>query len=380
VGGRSADGAAILALAGATALVFGRVVGDDFIPEDLFRIEEAAGFVGWLHGNGSVPASFFRPVGWLYAGLLHAACGAAPAPYYAAGLALHALAGALLYLLIRAMTGASAPAALLAAAFFVVSPAHTGLLYWIPTYFNVLAHVAGVVVVLLVWRALGTGRAGLVAATAVYALGILAYAATAAIVPAVALLAFDAASARGDGRVRAARGALRDAAPFLAVVVAFAVVERMRGSFGGRWTAGPLQILKNVLVFASIPYYPFPRFGITATMESAPGGADAGAAMEALAVRPLAVVMVVAACVTLAGVMFALMRGARARRLVVCEVRQVAVEDATLLPWIVTTRAHWLPRGLELDVAPTPCAPTGAAEIVTFRFVGPGRLERLAPG
>lgn len=451
--------------------MFGRVVGDDFIPEDLFRIEEGVGFARWVAGaGGSVPTSFFRPVGWLYASALYGIFGLTPAPYYAVGLALHALAGALLYLLIRTTTGASAPAALLAGAFFVVSPAQAGVVFWIPTYFNVIAHVAGIGLLLLVWRAVQTGhRVWLAAAVAVYTVGILAYATLAAIVPVVALLAYHASKTDGAGhRRRVLWSAARAVAPFVAVTVAFAVVERMRGSFGARWTAGPLQALKNLVVFASIPYYPFTRFGITESMD-----AGATSAVHALAGQPLAIVMLLLAGATLVVVATTLLRstpvmragatlftacllvylpyraissrfvgfaiiglalilgGALARaertrarglvlalvaalvigeawvaarrhaqyhaitrtttafrqagagavaagasRLVVCEARQVAVEDATLIPWIVTTRAHWLPGGIDLDVTRAPCPGGDAAATVTFRFVAPGRLER----
>jgi protein O-mannosyl-transferase len=168
--------------------------------------------------SGSASSGYWRPVAVLsYA--VNAAAGAGPAWLHAGNVLLHAVAGALLALLLARRLGRGAWAAAGAAALlWALHPEHAEVVAWISCRYDLLATLALLALLLVPWRP-GPGRAALHGA--VFLAGLLSkegFLAVAAVV-----LADDWASRR----------AWRDAVPrWLAVAAAVAVWLGVRALLG----------------------------------------------------------------------------------------------------------------------------------------------------
>jgi hypothetical protein len=263
------DVAALGGIAVLTLAIYGRVIGDEFLPEDIFRLHAGSDFLRYLAGRGgAVPQDYFRPGVWTFAGAVHALFGASSAGYYALGLVLHALYASAVYLFLRGVGAVSRFAAGLASLLVVATPPHANVVFWISAHSYLLALLAVVLCLGLLLRERPDRRSA-VLAVLIFTLGLSLHASVIGAVPALL-----AGGLRSGAPPHRSRLRLAAAVALVVLAVGFYGVERARGAVA-RFDAGPLQAAKNAVTYAALPYYPFGSVGLTAKIEGVPALAAA---------------------------------------------------------------------------------------------------------
>lgn len=300
--------------------VFGMILPDYFLPEDVYRIHEGVDFVRTLSPRAPLTYDLheiYRPGYFTWQWALHAVFGFRPRPYHVVSIVLHALAGALAYRLARRLLGGALPAALVTLA-FMVNAVQRNLVFQVSLHIHLLSEVLALAAVLVWMRYVETGRARLaVAGLVVFWVAALNHVNVIVVLPAMAWLAV--AAAAGDERWwrRPERwlGRVLLLGAYLVPVVALGLLEQARHGAIRRYTFAVVDAAKNAVVFTSSFYYPFEPFGLTAAVvPAATPAARLAAAAAFLRAQPVVLVMPALSLVTAAVVVAALRRGALAAR------------------------------------------------------------------